>query len=389
MLYHRFSTMLCQHLRNQTFWLRGTGFRTCQIKTISRSLSRIVGSPHRNNCHRGWRSQEILSVCFKSDSWATRIPLCGQFVPGSSQSRTICSTTSLSAASTGNIGSGFGWYESLSDSAPVNLAESMLISLHETSGMPWWANIICATVALRTTVTLPLSVYQMYILAKVENLQPEIDALAKRLRYEVSVYGNQHGWTDKVARFQFRKNLRRIISGLYVRDNCHPVKASLLIWIQIPMWIFVSIALRNISLNRTADTTGDAVQKQLTEGGLLWFPDLTVPDSTWVLPVTLGLLNLFIVEIFALRKIELSRFQKIITNFIRAISIAMIPIAATVPSSMALYWVTSSCVGLAHNLLLRSPALRRVCRIPRSKSDSDTPYKDILSAFVVKYFSKK
>ncbi|XP_017944965.1 cytochrome c oxidase assembly factor COX18 isoform X2 [Xenopus tropicalis] len=237
--------------------------------------------------------------------------------------------------------------------------------------------------------TLPLACLQHLQATQVENLQPEIDALAKQLRYEVSVYGKQHGWTDKVARFQFRKNLRRIISGLYVRDNCHPFKASLLIWIQIPMWIFVSIALRNISLNRADSATGDAVQKQLTEGGLLWFPDLTMPDSTWILPVTLGLLNLLIVEIFALRKIELSRFQKIITNFIRAVSIAMIPIASTVPSSMALYWVTSSCVGLAHNLLLRSPALRRVFRIPRSKSDSDTPYKDILSAFVLKYFPKK
>ncbi|KAE8630938.1 hypothetical protein XENTR_v10001022 [Xenopus tropicalis] len=289
--------MLCGLLRKQTIWLRGNGLRTCQISPMTRCLSGIVGgSHHLHNYDQGWRSQENLSVCFKPYRCSI-VPLCSLFVSGSSQSRTVYSSACLSAASTGNTGSAFGWYESLADTAPVNLAESLLISLHETSGMPWWANIVCATVALRTTVTLPLSVYQMYILAKVENLQPEIDALAKQLRYEVSVYGKQHGWTDKVARFQFRKNLRRIISGLYVRDNCHPFKASLLIWIQIPMWIFVSIALRNISLNRADSATGDAVQKQLTEGGLLWFPDLTMPDSTWILPVTLGLLNLLIVEV--------------------------------------------------------------------------------------------
>ena len=52
-----------------------------------------------------------------------------------------------------------------------------------------------------------------------------------------------------INRYQFKKNLRRIISELYVRDNCHPFKASLLIWVQIPLWISVSLALRNLSIN--------------------------------------------------------------------------------------------------------------------------------------------
>lgn len=180
----------------------------------------------------------------------------------------------------------------------------------------------------------------------------------------------------------------RIVSELYVRDNCHPFKASLLMWIQIPVWVFVSVALRNCSVG-AADSEVLAVQEQLSTGGTLWFTDLTIPDTTWILPVSLGLLNLLIVEIFALRKLELSRFQKYVTNFIRGLSILMVPIAATVPSSMALYWLFSSFMGLSHNLLLRSPTFRRLCRIPRTKSDSDTPYRDIVSAFYTKYFFKK
>nr|XP_033789171.1 cytochrome c oxidase assembly protein COX18, mitochondrial [Geotrypetes seraphini] len=278
-----------------------------------------------------------------------------------------------------------GWYESIADSAPIHLAENLLTSLQDASGLPWWANIICATVALRTAITLPLAVYQMYIVAKVENLQPEIETLVKRLRYEVSVYGRQKGWSERVARFHFRKNLKRIISGLYVRDNCHPFKASLLMWIQIPMWIFMSMALRNLSMGTLHSGDVSAVHMQMATGGLLWFPDLTLPDSTWILPIFLGLLNLLIVEIFAVRKVKLSRFQKYVTNGIRVISVLMIPIAATVPSSMALYWVSSSCVGLGHNLLLRSPTIRHICRIPRIKYDSDTPYKDIARALLVKF----
>ncbi|XP_067413108.1 cytochrome c oxidase assembly protein COX18, mitochondrial [Emydura macquarii macquarii] len=281
-----------------------------------------------------------------------------------------------------------GWYAALAESVPVHWAESGLVALQAGTGLPWWVSIVCASAVLRTGLTLPLAAHQGHVLAKLENLQPEIENLAKRLRYEVSVHGKKLGWSEKVARFHFRKNIRRIVSELYVRDNCHPVKASLVMWIQIPVWVFVSIALRNCSVG-AADSEVLAVQEQLSTGGTLWFTDLTVPDSTWILPVSLGLLNLLIVEIFALRKRELPWFQKYATNFIRGVSVLMIPIAATVPSSMALYWLSSSFMGLSHNLLLRSPAFRRLCLIPRTKSDSHTPYRDIVSAFYTKYFLKK
>ncbi|XP_062874909.1 cytochrome c oxidase assembly protein COX18, mitochondrial isoform X2 [Trichomycterus rosablanca] len=193
----------------------------------------------------------------------------------------------------------------------------------------------------------------------------------------------EKGWSEKTCRYHFRKNLRRIVSELYVRDNCHPFKASLLIWVQLPMWVCISLALRNLSLG--ADHVTPGVQEGLAAGGALWFPDLTLPDSTWIIPVSLGLINLLITEIFALRRLETSKFQKYVTHFIRGISVVMIPLAATVPSSMALYWLSSSCVGLGHNLLLRSPRFRSLCRIPSTRSDSETPYKDIAAAFVAKY----
>ena len=63
--------------------------------------------------------------------------------------------------------SGPGWYESLTDSTPVHLTEQLLISTHQATGLPWWATIVCTTLALRTAITLPLGAYQMVILSKV------------------------------------------------------------------------------------------------------------------------------------------------------------------------------------------------------------------------------
>ncbi|XP_052005823.1 cytochrome c oxidase assembly protein COX18, mitochondrial isoform X1 [Xyrauchen texanus] len=273
------------------------------------------------------------------------------------------------------------WYESFANSTPVCLTEQLLASTQQMMGLPWWASIVCTTLALRTAITLPLGIYQMMIIAKVEALQKEIAELARQLRFEISVKAKEKGWSEKTCRFHFKKNLKRIVSELYVRDNCHPFKASLLIWVQLPMWVCLSLALRNLSLGMGHVP----LASDLATGGDLWFSDLTLPDSTWIMPVSLGLINLLITEIFALRQLEPSKFQKYVTNFIRGISLVMIPIAATVPSSMALYWLSSSCVGLGHNLLMRSPRFRRVCRIPPTRSDSDTPYKDIVAAFVAKY----
>ncbi|KAM9677840.1 cytochrome c oxidase assembly protein COX18, mitochondrial isoform 3-T7 [Trichechus inunguis] len=284
-----------------------------------------------------------------------------------------------------------GWYEALAASAPVRGAEEVLLSAHAATGLPWWGSILLTTVAMRGAVTLPLAVYQHHILAKVENLQPEIKNIARHLKQEVAVRANQLGWSKRVARITYLRNMRRLVSELYVRDNCHPFKATVLVWIQLPMWIFISVALRNFSMGAT-HSEGNycfSVQEQLATGGVLWFPDLTALDSTWILPVSVGVINLLIVEIFALQKIGMSRFQKYVTYFVRGVSMLMIPIAATVPSSVVLYWLCSSFMGLSQNLLLRSPGFRRLCRIPLTKSDSDTPYRDLFAAFCAKFFSRK
>ncbi|XP_021081722.1 cytochrome c oxidase assembly protein COX18, mitochondrial isoform X2 [Mesocricetus auratus] len=263
--------------------------------------------------------------------------------PGGSNARLpalpVWAAASVSAAVPG------GWYEALAASVPVRAAEEVLLGAHAASGLPWWGSIMLSTVALRGAVTLPLAAYQHYILAKVENLQPEVKNIAKHLNQEVAVRARQFGWSKRVARLTYLKNMRRLVSDLYVRDNCHPFKATVLVWVQLPMWIFISVALRNFSTG-AAHSEGVSVQEQLAAGGVLWFPDLTAVDSTWILPVSVGVVNLLIVEILALQKLGMSRFQMYVTHFVRAISVLMIPVAATVPSVGQLLPVTAVLICL-------------------------------------------
>lgn len=82
------------------------------------------------------------------------------------------------------------------------------------------------------------------------------------------------------------------------------------------------------------------------------------------------------------RKIQVnSKFQTYATNFFRFFSIAMVPIAAVVPSGLCLYWVSSSAFGLVQNLLLLSPKLKRLTNIPKVNSEIEKPYRFILEKF--------
>jgi mitochondrial inner membrane protein COX18 len=73
---------------------------------------------------------------------------------------------------------------------------------------------------------------------------------------------------------------------------------------------------------------------------------------------------------------KLSRYG---TYFFRTLSVALVPIAAFVPSGLSLYWVTSSAFGLLQNLAILSPKLRRSAGIPKVESELEKPYSHLYS----------
>lgn len=35
---------------------------------------------------------------------------------------------------------------------------------------------------------------------------------------------------------------------MIVKENCHPAKSTVVVWVQLPLWICMSIATRNLTL---------------------------------------------------------------------------------------------------------------------------------------------
>ncbi|XP_001653719.2 mitochondrial inner membrane protein COX18 [Aedes aegypti] len=277
-----------------------------------------------------------------------------------------------------------GLWGSLSNSTPVAYCQQALVDLHDLSGLPWWASIILSTVLVRTVVTMPLAIYQNKIVARLEKISLEMPEIVKQLKMETAVAMKKFHWSEKEARIMYNHSLKKQWNNLVVRENCHPAKTMILLWGQIPLWVMMSVSIRNM-VHMLPDPSSIEAQitfTELTLGGFGWIPNLTEVDQSLILPVAMGLINLTIIEIQNLvRTREPSRLQKIFTNMFRGLSVLMIPVAATVPSSLCLYWVTSSACGLGQNLLLMSPRFKRLVGVPQVPSEIARPYQHIKATF--------
>ena len=174
--------------------------------------------------------------------------------------------------------------------------------------------------------------------------------------------------------------------------NCHPMKNLALPIVQIPLWISCSIALRNAS----GAYSIDGVSIPPTIAGLdsesfAWIPNLLLPDSSGALSILVGLTYLTMNEINAykayggepkLREGRSLRAFSVVVNCHRGFSVIVVPmIAYQVPSTVALYWLTSGLVGHLHNFIIMSPKFRRKCGIILGASPYDTPYRNIVHGF--------
>uniref|UniRef100_T1IW89 Membrane insertase YidC/Oxa/ALB C-terminal domain-containing protein n=1 Tax=Strigamia maritima TaxID=126957 RepID=T1IW89_STRMM len=282
-------------------------------------------------------------------------------------------TTDRNLSSKRAISTQFQWAAQISRSDPVLTCQSYIETVHNTLHLPWWATIVICTVGLRTLITFPVSIYQRYIIAKIQNVHLQIPPLVDELKKETARAAKMYNWSEKYS------SLKKVIKELIVTENCHPFKSILVVLIQMPLWVCVSFALRNmVYMLPEKNAVAQLLHDELSVGGALWFCNLTVPDPFWVLPVMLGVFNLAIVEVHALNQVKITRFHRLITNIMRGMSVFMVFFAANVPSGMALYWTTSSLVGLIQNVALQSPSFRHFCRIPKTPTDTEKPFQQLL-----------
>ncbi|RKP09938.1 membrane insertase OXA1/ALB3/YidC, partial [Thamnocephalis sphaerospora] len=234
---------------------------------------------------------------------------------------------------------------------------------------PWWASIVLGTVMLRGGITLPIAMLQQRSAAQLMQLRPMISAWAEAIGRQVGRESQANNWPYE--RFQ-REVKRRVgvatnvymrkIHQVYWRHRCHPAFNIALVAVQMPLFVSMSLMVRRMCgspvpwMETRFDAPVDpALVAELASGGMAWFTDLTVSDTTLILPTVIGLLHLANVELGSLsgrtkNAPEPTKWQRRLRNALRGVSIASVPIAAQLPAAVCVYWATSATFSLGQNI---------------------------------------
>lgn len=235
---------------------------------------------------------------------------------------------------------------------PKGLVQSGLELLHTGLDIPWWSAIVIGTVCIRIAI-FPLVIICQRNAANMSNHMPTLQRLQQKATKARMSGDPMEAVAASTEIMQFMKT-----------NNVNPLKNLLTVAAQIPIFLSVFTGLREM--------TGLPVESMKT-GGILWFPDLTIPDPIYALPL-LTAATLFATIEVGVDGIKASQFgHSSIKLFLRAMPLVSIPFMINFPSAMLCYWFTSNTFSLIQVLILKIPRVKNFFSIPEIVNH-DTAY---------------
>ncbi|GAV47318.1 hypothetical protein ZYGR_0H01590 [Zygosaccharomyces rouxii] len=273
-----------------------------------------------------------------------------------------------------------------------NVADTF-VTLHEATSVPWMVLIPLTTIGLRTCLTLPLSIWQRKRVVKQQELRKVVQAVppvtklrlaaatnaASKANDEITSSGSivkeeEHPIQTKPQRLTpdqitllAVKETRKRQKRLFGKYNVQMWKNAVLPLVQIPLWITVSMGLRNLTEKRLLETNNWSLTEYLFPENL----DLSLPwdDMPMVAPLILGTISLINVEYngrvmtststsrvgIETAPNEYSRMSqgiKSILNVSRLSCVFMMGISSQASILLSLYWISSQFYSLIQNIFL-------------------------------------
>lgn len=221
--------------------------------------------------------------------------------------------------------------------------------IHTTGGLEWWGTITALTIATRVVI-FPVTLFSMRNAAMVTKLKPKTDEMMEQ--QQQCDMNTDSGRARALA-------LRTKIFKLYSDNNCNPLYSLVPILAQLPVLIFGYSALLAMSSHKTGSPWHG-----FETGGLLWFPDLSVPDPMYGLPIVASasfFLTTYLQDpanVASKQQAEMMRYAGM------GLSVFFLPIMANMSSAVVLYFSATNLIGVGQTALLRSAAFRRLVGLP-------------------------
>ncbi|KAH0559912.1 hypothetical protein GP486_003568 [Trichoglossum hirsutum] len=200
-------------------------------------------------------------------STATNVAPPEPFIPSSLDAATEISAVPAHIGYLKELGLDFGW-------GPTAFVEWLLEHIHVWTGTPWWASIVIAAVTVRVALLKPYigAADTSARLASIKHLAAPITGKMTAL----SRAGDRSG--AMMARAELK--------ALYAKSGVKPYKAF------VPL-VQVFLGYGSFRLMRAM---ASLPVPGLENGGFAWFPDLTVTDPFYIMPLATGTLFLLVMK---------------------------------------------------------------------------------------------
>ncbi|KAH6820495.1 inner membrane OXA1-like protein [Perilla frutescens var. hirtella] len=223
---------------------------------------------------------------------------------------------------------------------PVAALQYLIDYVHCFTGFDWWASIVVTTLIIRW-LQLPLLINQLKSTSKFTLLKPQLEAVKEEMQ-------NKGMSPSAVAEGQAKM---KALFNEYGVSPLTPLKGLL---ISAPIFCSFFFAVTNMTEKVPS----------FKEGGILWFIDLTTPDSLYVFPILTALTFWIMVECNAQEGMEANPSAGIIKNVCRVFAVLTVPLTASFPKAIFCYWITSNLFSLVYGLVMKNSEVKKYFGIP-------------------------
>lgn len=211
----------------------------------------------------------------------------------------------------------------------------LLESLHDVTGLPWWATLVGFVFVLRTAL-LPTMIANLRNGAKLHVIQPQLAELQ----------ANGKTATTKEEKMALRLRMIDVMKSAGYKSAL-PVQLAL---VQIPLF-FTAFRAQTVLIPLHAD--------EMATGGMLWFTNLAYTDSTYALPILSSTIMLASMELGAEAIAE--KHRALFRGVMRGLAVVSVPLLAYLPAGSMLFILAHNVFSLGWSLLMRVPSFRRLC----------------------------
>jgi YidC/Oxa1 family membrane protein insertase len=197
------------------------------------------------------------------------------------------------------------------------------LSTFHAWGAPWWLAIVMLTVVVRALL-FPPTVRQVKSMRKVQEFKPDMDEI--RAKYK----------DDQ------RKQQEEIMK-LYGERKVNPLGGCLPVFVQLPIYLVLYYTIKDFEHLDSFRT-----------GGLLWFQDLTVADSFFLLPLA------YVVTMMASQELTIRYTVPQQQKLMRLLPVVFALFLMCFPAGLFVYWISSNLITFVQNYAIyRRPLAKK------------------------------